>query len=150
MIIIKDGLHTHPRSPHRGRTNADGEVRKVEEKSDFYEIYFVCENNKFCFQKKQLQALKTKPEPEKPLIPKRPKDARDAREVARKLIKSGNINISKPESQVQFKRPKGQERKKLFQQEGPASYHPFSTSTSIEDDSSSSKSPLPTPEKADG
>jgi len=81
------------------------------------------------------------------LIPKRPKDARDAREVARKLIKSGNINISKPESQVQFKRPKGQERKKA--QPEPASYHPFSTSSSIDDDSSSSKSPLPT-EKSDG
>jgi len=99
-------------------------------------------------KKKQLQALKTKPEPEKPLIPKRPKDARDAREVARKLIKSGNINISKPESQVQFKRPKGQERKKTIPE--PTSYHPFSTSTSIDDDSSSSKSPLPTPDKTDG
>lgn len=94
-----------------------------------------------------MQALKTKPEPEKPLIPKRPKDARDAREVARKLIKSGNINISKPESQVQFKRPKGQERKKTLPE--PTSYHPFNTSTSIEDESSSSKSPLPV-EKLDG
>lgn len=95
-----------------------------------------------------MQALKTKPEPEKPLILKRPKDARDAREVARKLIKSGNINISKPESQVQFKRPKGQERKKAIPE--PASYHPFSTSTSVEDDtSSSSKSPLPV-EKTEG
>jgi negative elongation factor E len=100
-------------------------------------------------QKKQVQALKTKPEPEKPLIPKRPKDARDAREVARKLIKAGNINISKPESgPVQFKRPKGQERKKVAPE--PTTYHPFSTSSSIEDDSSSSKSPLPTPEKVDG
>lgn len=79
-------------------------------------------------------------------MPKRPKDARDAREVARKLIKSGNINISKPESQVQFKRPKGQERKKILPE--PASYHPFSTSTE-EDSSSSSKSPLPV-EKPDG
>lgn len=98
-------------------------------------------------QKKQVQALKTKPEPEKPMIPKRSgKDARDAREVARKLIKSGNINIKKPEKidQVQFKRPKGQEKKKTL----PEPYHPFSTA-SIEDDSSSSKSPLPT-EKSDG
>lgn len=92
--------------------------------------------------------MKTKPEPEKPLIPKRPKDARDAREVARKLIKSGNINIAKPDNQVQFKRPKGQERKKIVPE--PASYHPFSTSSSVEEDSSSSsKSPLPT-EKLDG
>lgn len=100
-------------------------------------------------QKKQVQALKTKPEPEKPMIPKRSgKDARDAREVARKLIKSGNINIKKPDQfQVQFKRPKGQEKKKTLPE--PTSYHPFSTSSSIEDDSSSSKSPLPT-EKADG
>lgn len=92
--------------------------------------------------------MKSKPEPEKPLIPKRPKDARDAREVARKLIKSGNINISKPESPAQFKRPKGQERKKIAPEQTP--YHPFSTSSSIEEDSSSSKSPLPTPEKPDG
>lgn len=82
------------------------------------------------------------------MIPKRPKDARDAREVARKLIKSGNINIKKPDTfQMQFKRPKGQEKKKILPE--PTSYHPFSTSTSIEDDSSSSKSPLPT-EKTDG
>jgi negative elongation factor E len=95
-----------------------------------------------------VQALKSKPEPEKPLIPKRPKDARDAREVARKLIKSGNINISKPqESQVQFKRPKGQERKKVLPE--PTTYHPFSTSSSVEEESSSSKSPVPA-EKSDG
>lgn len=88
-----------------------------------------------------MQALKTKPEPEKPLIPKRPKDARDAREVARKLIKSGNINISKPESQqVHFKRPKGQERKK--QQAEAATYHPFS-STPTDEEIPASKSPLP-------
>ena len=88
--------------------------------------------------------MKTKPEPEKPLIPKRPKDARDAREVARKLIKSGNINIAKPESQVQFKRPKGQERKKIVPE--PASYHPFATT---EEEVITTKSPLPT-EKVDG
>lgn len=66
------------------------------------------------------------------------------REVARKLIKSGNIKLeSKAESQVQFKRPKGQERKKALPE--PTSYHPFSQS--IEDDAS--KSPLPTAEKSD-
>lgn len=98
-------------------------------------------------KKKQLQALKTKPEPEKPLIPKRPKDARDAREIAKKLIKSGNINIAKQESQVQFKRPKGQERKKLISE--PPTYHPYST-PSIDDEgmpSSSLKSPN---DKGDG
>lgn len=85
-----------------------------------------------------MQALKTKPEPEKPLIPKRPKDARDAREIAKKLIKSGNINIQKQESQVQFKRPKGQERKKLLND--PPTYHPFST-PSVDDESPGLKSP---------
>lgn len=52
-----------------------------------------------------------KPEPEKPLMPKRPADARDAREVARKLIKSGAIPaIQKQQTkqdQTSFKRPKG-------------------------------------------
>lgn len=67
------------------------------------------------------------------MIPKRPKDARDAREIAKKLIKSGNINIQKQESQVQFKRPKGQERKRIAID--PPSYHPFSTSTSVEEES---------------
>ncbi|XP_055688562.1 negative elongation factor E [Lutzomyia longipalpis] len=84
-------------------------------------------------KKKALQALKTpKQEPEKPLIPKRPADARDAREVARKLIKSGAIQaIQKPQSkqdQVSFKRPKGQERKRVLP-ESPATvatYQPFS------------------------
>jgi negative elongation factor E len=90
-----------------------------------------------------LLALKTKPEPEKPLLPNRPKDARDAREVARKLIKSGNINIQKQESQTHFKRPKGQERKKVQNLE-PPSYHPFAAS-----EDNSSKSPIPVPEKSD-
>ncbi|GAB0099827.1 Negative elongation factor E [Sergentomyia squamirostris] len=84
-------------------------------------------------KKKALQALKApKQEPEKPLIPKRPADARDAREVARKLIKSGAIQaIQKPQlkqDQVSFKRPKGQERKRIVP-ESPAnvaSYQPFS------------------------
>uniref|UniRef100_A0A1L8DSL7 Negative elongation factor E n=1 Tax=Nyssomyia neivai TaxID=330878 RepID=A0A1L8DSL7_9DIPT len=84
-------------------------------------------------KKKALQALKTpKQEPEKPLIPKRPADARDAREVARKLIKSGAIQaITKPkdkQDQISFKRPKGQERKRVLP-ESPvnvASYQPFS------------------------
>uniref|UniRef100_A0A6B2EEW7 Negative elongation factor E n=1 Tax=Phlebotomus kandelakii TaxID=1109342 RepID=A0A6B2EEW7_9DIPT len=90
-------------------------------------------------KKKALHALKTpKQEPEKPLIPKRPADARDAREVARKLIKSGAIQaIPKPQSkqdQVSFKRPKGQERKRVLP-ESPAnvaSYQPFSATQSTE------------------
>uniref|UniRef100_U5ENW6 Negative elongation factor E n=1 Tax=Corethrella appendiculata TaxID=1370023 RepID=U5ENW6_9DIPT len=69
-------------------------------------------------KKKALQALKApKQEQEKPLISKRPADARDAREVARKLLKSGAIQaIQKPPSkqeQQTFKRPKGQERKRV-------------------------------------
>lgn len=88
-----------------------------------------------------------KPEPEKPLIPKRPKDARDAREIAKKLIKSGNINIQKQESQVQFKRPKGQERKKLLS-EPATTYHPFST-PSIDDEAVSSASLKSPTEKSD-
>ncbi|XP_055702760.1 negative elongation factor E [Phlebotomus papatasi] len=90
-------------------------------------------------KKKALQALKTpKQEPEKPLIPKRPADARDAREVARKLIKSGAIQaIPKPQSkqdQVSFKRPKGQERKRVMPEStaNVASYQPFSATQSTE------------------
>lgn len=85
-------------------------------------------------KKKQVQALKIKPEVEKPsILLKRPKDARDAKEVARKLIKSGNINIPKTETQseVKFKRPNiSQERKKA--QNEATTYHPFA-STSEED-----------------
>lgn len=73
-----------------------------------------------------MQALKIKPEPEKPLLPKRPKDAKDAKEVARKLIKSGNINLPKNDTQSKFKRPNfSQERKKI--QAIEAAYHPYST-----------------------
>lgn len=61
------------------------------------------------FQKKAVQALIKKPEPEK-IVPKRPSDARDAREVARKLIKSGAIQAiqKKPVDPTSFKRPKQQ------------------------------------------
>lgn len=58
-----------------------------------------------------MQALKApKPEPEKPIIPKRPAEARDAREVAKKLLKSGAITaIPKQQKQPEqgFKRPRG-------------------------------------------
>lgn len=81
-------------------------------------------------QKKALQAHKApKQEPEKPLILKRPADARDAREVARKLLKSGAIPaIQKPatkQDQTSFKRPKGQERKRIIPDANVA-YQPFS------------------------
>lgn len=82
-------------------------------------------------KKKALQALKApKQELEKPLIPKRPADARDAREVARKLIKSGAIPaIQKQQTkqdQTSFKRPKGQERKRV-QSDNNVGYQPFSS-----------------------
>lgn len=51
-----------------------------------------------------------KPEPEKPMLPKRPAEARDAREVAKKLIKSGAISaITKQQKEPEhgFKRPRG-------------------------------------------
>lgn len=85
----------------------------------------------FCSQKKALQALKApKQETEKQLIPKRAVDARDAREVARKLFKSGAIPaIQKPQmkqDQMSFKRPKGQERKRVIPESNVASYQPFS------------------------
>lgn len=53
-----------------------------------------------------------KPEPEKPVIPKRPAEAKDAREYAKKLIKSGAINVisktqKRPEQTTTFKRPRG-------------------------------------------
>lgn len=78
-----------------------------------------------------MQALKApKQEAEKQLIPKRAVDARDAREVARKLFKSGAIPaIQKPQmkqDQTSFKRPKGQERKRIVPETNVASYQPFS------------------------
>uniref|UniRef100_T1H6L7 Negative elongation factor E n=1 Tax=Megaselia scalaris TaxID=36166 RepID=T1H6L7_MEGSC len=70
-------------------------------------------------------------EPEKPISLKRPADARDAREVARKLIKSGAIPaIQKQQTkqdQTSFKRPKGQERKRIPSEAGVSSYQPFSS-----------------------
>lgn len=83
-------------------------------------------------QKKALQAHKApKQEAEKPLMPKRAVDARDAREVARKLFKSGAITaIQKPQmkqDQMSFKRPKGQERKRIVSEANVASYQPFSS-----------------------
>lgn len=88
-------------------------------------------NHCFDSQKKALQALKApKQEAEKQLIPKRAVDARDAREVARKLFKSGAIPaIQKPQmkqDQMSFKRPKGQERKRVVPESNVASYQPFS------------------------
>lgn len=88
-------------------------------------------------QKKALQAHKApKQEPEKPLIPKRPADARDAREVARKLLKSGAIQaIQRPatkQDQITFKRPKGQERKRVIPDTNVASYQPFSATQSTD------------------
>lgn len=68
-----------------------------------------------------------KQEQDKQIPTKRP-DARDAREVARKLLKSGAISaIQKPAKQEQtsFKRPRGQERKKV-QTESSVAYQPFS------------------------
>lgn len=62
-------------------------------------------------------------------MPKRPADARDAREVARKLLKSGAIPaIQKPATKQDqtFKRPKGQERKRIVSEGGVAPYQPFS------------------------
>ncbi|XP_070496966.1 negative elongation factor E [Chironomus tepperi] len=99
-------------------------------------------------KKKQVQALKIKPEPEKPLLPKRPKDAKDAKEVARKLIKSGNINLPKNDTQneVKFKRPNFSQERKKAQNMETTSYHPYS-STSEEE--TASKSPLPGIEKTE-
>lgn len=79
-----------------------------------------------------MQAHKApKQETEKQLIPKRAVDARDAREVARKLFKSGAIPaIQKPQmkqDQMSFKRPKGQERKRIVPEMNVASYQPFSS-----------------------
>lgn len=77
-----------------------------------------------------MQALKApKQEPEKPLNTKRA-DAKDAREVARKLLKSGAISaIQKPakQDQTSFKRPKGQERKKVSPETSNVAYQPFTS-----------------------
>lgn len=83
-------------------------------------------------KKKALHALKApKQEPEKPPSLKRPTDARDAREVARKLIKSGAIPaIQKQQTkqdQTSFKRPKGQERKRVIPEASVSAYQPFSS-----------------------
>ncbi|KAG4069483.1 hypothetical protein HA402_001782 [Bradysia odoriphaga] len=86
-------------------------------------------------KKKAIQAHKApKQETDKPIIPKRPSDARDAREVARKLLKSGAIQaIQRPatkQDQTSFKRPKGQERKRVIPDQGVAQYQPFSSTQS--------------------
>lgn len=86
-------------------------------------------------QKKAIQAHKApKQEADKPIISKRPSDARDAREVARKLLKSGAIQaIQRPltkQDQTSFKRPKGQERKRVVPDQGVAQYQPFSSTQS--------------------
>jgi len=89
-------------------------------------------------KKKALQAHKAPKQESQPMPAKRPEAARDAREVARKLLKSGAISaIQKPQKQEQtsFKRPKGQERKKVQPEvtANPA-YQPFS-STQVEPES---------------
>ncbi|KAF7278480.1 negative elongation factor E [Rhynchophorus ferrugineus] len=80
-------------------------------------------------KKKAHIALKApKPEPEKPVLPKRPAEARDAKEVAKKLLKSGAIPaIAKKQKQPEqgFKRPRGLERK-LISDRAVSSYQPFS------------------------
>lgn len=86
-------------------------------------------------QKKAIQAHKApKQEADKPIIPKRPSDARDAREVARKLLKSGAIQaIQRPQTkqdQTSFKRPKGQDRKRVIPDQSVAQYQPFSSTQS--------------------
>lgn len=70
-----------------------------------------------------------KVEVEKPTM-KRPSDARDAREVAHKLIRSGAIPAIRKQQTKQdqsFKRPKGQERKRLIPETSMAAYQPFSS-----------------------
>ncbi|CAG9798672.1 unnamed protein product [Chironomus riparius] len=100
-------------------------------------------------KKKQVQALKLKPEPEKPLLfSKRPKDAKDAKEVARKLIKSGNINLPKNDTlnEVKFKRPNFSQDRKKAQTIETTNYHPYS---STDQEENASKSPLPGIEKTE-
>ena len=97
-----------------------------------------------------MQALKLKPEPEKPLLfSKRPKDAKDAKEVARKLIKSGNINLPKNDTQneVKFKRPNFSQDRKKAQTIETTNYHPYSGTSESEENAS--KSPLPGIEKTE-
>lgn len=86
--------------------------QKLKKKVNIVKTKYVVSLKKwFLLKKKALQALKApKPEPEKPILPKRPAEARDAREVAKKLIKSGAIPaISKQQKQPEqgFKRPRG-------------------------------------------
>lgn len=54
--------------------------------------------------------------------------------MARKLLKSGTIPaIQKPQmkqDQMSFKRPKGQERKRIISETNVASYQPFSSTQS--------------------
>lgn len=87
-----------------------------------------------------------KQETEKQLIPKRAVDARDAREVARKLFKSGAISaIQKPQmkqDQMSFKRPKGQERKRVIPESNVASYQPFSATQNTDSFQSGTNSSL--------
>ncbi|XP_037933498.1 negative elongation factor E [Teleopsis dalmanni] len=95
------------------------------------EVMLQAKYQKLRKKKKALQALKApKQEPEKPLNPKRTTDARDAREVARKLIKSGAIPAIQKQTkqdQTSFKRPKGQERKRVAPEASVATYQPFSS-----------------------
>lgn len=122
-----------------GRADAAGQISKIKEKGTIWsqtkplrpdvKVLLIM---RFLLQKKALQAHKApKQETEKPLIPKRAVDARDAREVARKLFKSGAITaIQKPhmkQDQMSFKRPKGQERKRIVPDINVASYQPFSS-----------------------
>lgn len=71
-------------------------------------------------------------------------DARDAREVARKLFKSGAIPaIQKPQmkqDQMSFKRPKGQERKRIVPESNVASYQPYSATQNADGFSGSNNS----------
>lgn len=74
-------------------------------------------------------------------------DARDAREVARKLFKSGAIPaIQKPQmkqDQMSFKRPKGQERKRIVPESNVASYQPYSATQNADGFPGSANNSLP-------
>ncbi|KAG5671688.1 hypothetical protein PVAND_001873 [Polypedilum vanderplanki] len=101
-------------------------------------------------KKKQVQALKVKPEVEKPALVKL-KRPQDAKEIAKKLVKSGNINIPKTEAQseIKFKRPNiSQERKKVQSMEA-TSYHPFSANTDDNDKLGSRTPSTPISEKSE-
>nr|CAG4645866.1 EOG090X0F8Z [Lynceus sp. MCZ IZ 141354] len=86
-------------------------------------------------KKKALVALRTpKPEVEKSSLPtKRPhqNEARDAREVAKKLLKSGAIQVAKPDrskDSTGFKRSRTLERK-LSTTESRVGFQPFAANT---------------------